>query len=1138
MALNFKKQVIDQIEEEKVLMRLMVPKNNDKTPAAAELMFAAIHGIFNYASKTQNEISFEIVSINKFIQFYFCVPKSLKEFVEGQFYAQYPTVEISTADDYVQKITEQKYAVGYDIYTTKDEVYPIRTFQNFDVDPLSAITSIMSQLDASDEIWVQICVSPLSDAWQKKATNFIKAIKSGRDPNEPMWKAFAKGFIGAAKSVSDPSSDPNANRSVELSGMVTQAIGGIETKAAKIGFATKIRVVSLSPDYAKAKQRAISVAGGFKQFNTANMNGFIQGNFVEGKPIIDLYAKRTISPNPYVLNIEELASLFHLPNESVATPSMDWAGSRKGEPPQNLPIVDDTSNQDITLVGKTSFRNEERHFGIKVKDRALHTYAIGKTGTGKSTLLSNLIVDDIVKGRGVAVVDPHGDLINDVMEFIPQDRIDDVVFFAPADRNFPIGFNLLESVDEEYKNIVASGIVGIFKKIFGESWGPRLEYILRNVVLGLLDYPGATMLSILKVLTDTKFRRGVIDKISDPVIKDFFLNEYEKYDQKFRTEAVAPIQNKVGQFLSSTVIRNIVGQQESSINIRKIMDEGKILLIDLSIGKIGEDNSALLGSMLITKIQMAAMSRADMAKDQRKPFYLYVDEFQNFATDSFAVILSEARKYGLSLMMTNQYIAQMPETVSNAVFGNVGTIISFRVGAQDAESLQREFMPVFEATDLVNQNNHNIYIKMAIDGVTSAPFSAKTILPIYPKSNFQEQIIAQSRAKYSRPRDEVESSIIERTDIGGPTEGFSKASPGDNTESENLLDYVKDDVKLPAQESPVNIQPDVQKESPKIEPERNNRPSIDCATSTNDDGSKDVSIPDGTPEGLENVKMAEDYDVRKWYFLTRTGYKTMKEKGFIKDIYDENCATSKLNTDQISVDDNSSTVAPEKSIGDKVRDVNNTNDEKETKEVATEVIEKKEEDVKAEVTNNKAEDEIVNEEIAKPEISEKDREIVGPEVSEITKSFDTQTQDLPEVPSFEQKDDALGDESIQEDKVKSSSEEAVKDVDESKNIDSVKLPKENEQFEISPEISSFDNIDEIKQEEINTIDEQTTDLNNSEDKSFSDNTDIANKKENTDIETKEATAPIEESPMDFGPISSKNESSAKVDEGIEEIKEI
>lgn len=852
---------------DKVLMRLMVPKNNEKTPAAAELFFAALHGVYNYSSRIQPEMSFEIVSINKFIQFYFCVPRELKEFVEGQFYAQYPTVEISAADDYTEKIFEEKYAVGYDVQTTKEDVYPIKTFQSFEVDPLSGITSVLSQLSANEEVWIQICVSPASDQWQKKATSFVKAIKSGNDPNEPIWKTILGGLGTIAKTVSaPPTQTASAPTQVDISGPAALAMSGIETKSTKLGFKSKIRVISLSGDYHRARANAGSVAGVLKQFTQTNMNGFIQGNIVEGAPVVDLYKQRTVGSTGYILNIEELASIYHLPGESVETPAMDWAGSKKGEPPMNLPLINDLyDSQDTTIVGKTDFRNEERNFGIKIKDRALHVYVLGKTGTGKSTLLSNLIIDDIIKGRGVAVVDPHGDLINDVMEYIPESRINDVVYFSPADRDYPIGFNLLESVDPEYKNIVASGIVGIFKKIFGESWGPRLEYILRNVVLGLLDYPGATMLSIIKVLTDTKFRRGVIEKISDPVIKDFFLNEYEKYDQKFRTEAVAPIQNKVGQFLSSTIIRNIVGQEESTIDIRKLMDEQKILLVDLSMGRIGEDNSALLGSMLITKIQMAAMSRADMPKQLRVPFYLYVDEFQNFATDSFAVILSEARKYGLSLMMANQYIAQMPENVANAVFGNVGTIIAFRVGAQDAEGLQREFMPVFEANDLINQDNYNIYIKMAIDGITSSPFSSKTILPIYEKTDNIANITEQSRIKYSKPREEVEKQIRDKTEnVQTPTEILG------SKKDENPI--VKEDNKT---------SPDTSVKEDKTEDAKhglfvsdmNEKRDDQHEKNTEESGERSQDNDTDIPEELKNAKTAEDYEINKWYFLTRTGFR-------------------------------------------------------------------------------------------------------------------------------------------------------------------------------------------------------------------------------------------------------------------------
>lgn len=838
-------------DSDMVLCRLMVPKNNEKTPAAAELLFASLHGTYDYSSNKQPVMSFEIVSVNKFIQFYFYVPRYLKEFVEGQFYAQYPTVEIVSADDYAVHSAERKHAIGAELVTTKDDVFPLKTFESFDVDPLSGITSVLSGTESEDEVWIQVCVSPINDSWQKNALNYTKSIRAGRDPGEKFWKTLFRDLLGATKPVSGDGASASS-QATEVSGPMQLALKGIEDKTTKLGFRTNIRIVSLSPDMIKARRRLNSVIGAFKQFNTVNMNGLVQGSVLEGDILLDLYRRRVIGAKPYILNIEELASVYHLPGESVVTPTMDWAGAKKGEPPQNLPIMGDKDVSDMTIIGKTNFRGEEKNFGLKIKDRALHVYAIGKTGVGKSTLLSGMILDDIYKGRGVAVVDPHGDLVKDVMDYIPPERVDDVVYFAPADRNFPIGFNLLESVDPEYKNLVASGIVSVFKKIFGESWGPRLEYILRNVVLGLLDYPGATLLSILKVLADTKFRRDVIDKISDPIIKDFFLNEFERYDQKFRTEAVAPIQNKVGQFLSSTVIRNIVGQETSTVDIRQIMDSKKILLIDLSIGKIGEDNSALLGSMLITKIQMAAMTRADLEKHERTPFYLYVDEFQNFATDSFAVILSEARKYGLSLMITNQYIAQMPETVADAVFGNVGTLICFRVGAGDAEALQREFVPVFEAADLTNIDNYNIYIKMAIDGITSAPFSSKTILPNFTKNEDVNGIIEASRQKYAKPREEIEVSIASKVLADSPA----------------LASAVGVDT---AGKKPVE-----QGSGQKNEPETK---------------SKELELTDGSgekpqddlPEELQGYKTAEDYDMKNWYFVNRTNYRKLAGKEIPED---------------------------------------------------------------------------------------------------------------------------------------------------------------------------------------------------------------------------------------------------------------
>lgn len=415
--------------------------------------------------------------------------------------------------------------------------------------------------------------------------------------------------------------------------------------------------------------------------------------------------------------------------------------------------------EEITVVGQTNFRHHRRPFGIYTDDRRRHVYVIGKTGVGKTTLLENMIIQDVKMGRGLALVDPHGDVAEKILDIIPPERINDVVYFDPADVDFPVAFNPLESVDPQYKYLVASGLVSSLKKIWADSWGPRLEYILRNVILALLDYPSSTMLGIMRMLSDKAYRTKVVEHISDPVVKAFWVNEFANYNERFRSEAISPIQNKVGQFLSSSIIRNIVAQPKSTIDMKDIMDNGKILLVNVSKGRIGEDNSALLGAMLITKLQLAAMDRASIPEAERRDFYLYVDEFQNFATESFATILSEARKYRLNLIIAHQYITQMEEVVRDAVFGNVGTIISFRVGAFDAEYLEKEFMPYFTQTDLVNLDKYNAYIKLMIKGATSAPFSMETIPPVAETYNSREKVLRVSRERYGSPRQEIEDKI-------------------------------------------------------------------------------------------------------------------------------------------------------------------------------------------------------------------------------------------------------------------------------------------------------------------------------------------------------------------------------------------
>lgn len=451
-------------------------------------------------------------------------------------------------------------------------------------------------------------------------------------------------------------------------------------------------------------------------------------------------------------------------------------------------------SQDIAVFAQTTFRNQNKKFGIRTDDRRRHMYMIGKTGMGKSTVLENMIVDDIRAGYGLAVVDPHGDLAEKIIEFIPADRIKDIVYFNPSDMDFPIAFNVLEQVEPHLRHLVASGLLGVFQKLWADSWGPRLEYILRNAILAILDFPGSTILGVVRMLSDKSYRKRVVANIKDPVVKAFWEKEFASYADKFASEAVSPIQNKVGQFLSSSLMRNIIGQVKSTINIREIMDDGKILIMNLSKGRIGEDNSALLGAMMITKIQLAAMSRVDIPEEDRKDFFLYIDEFQNFSTDSFANILSEARKYRLSLILAHQYIEQLSEKVKPAVFGNVGTMVSFRVGATDAEELAKEYAPVFTEEDLVNLPKYEMYLKLMIDGVASAPFSARGLPPLTTeeKTHNTDKVIAYSREKYATSRVEVEEKILrwhEAQDdetVKKPVGASAKYSPPKETPSPKI----------------------------------------------------------------------------------------------------------------------------------------------------------------------------------------------------------------------------------------------------------------------------------------------------------------------------------------------------------------
>ena len=761
-----------------ILLLVEVPKDNEKKELSAEQMFASLHGILRPQSELtkegaiQEHISFEIVSRQNSIQFYIWTPKHLKDFVESQVYAQYPTVQIKEdTEDYSHTDVNGRTIYGTELGLTKDMVLPIKTFASFEVDPLAGITGVLAKMEqAGEECWVQILARPIDDAWQDQGKAYVDRIKGGAQKDwtgkladnllqVPIY-VFSN-LVMALFAPPAPADKKDAGK-VEVSTANQTVIKAVEEKITKLGYQVKIRIAYLGPDEASAKQRLQAIIGGFKQFNTTNLNGFTNTKMYNSREFLEDYQARLFFDQGYILNITEVASLYHLPHKSVETPNMVWTTAKTSEPPSNIPIEGSTDPQEISLFGLSNFRGRHLKFGIKRKDRGRHMYIVGQTGAGKSFLLQLLTLSDIYHDQGFAVVDPHGDFATDIMKYIPEHRLADVVYMNPADREFPLAFNPMEVTDPAMKDHISSELVGVLKRMF-ESWGPRLEYILRYTILALLDYPGATMLDITRMLNEKDFRKKVVREIADPVVKSFWVTEFASWNDKFASEAVAPVLNKVGAFVANPLVRNIVGQKKSAFNIRQIMDEGKILLVNLSRGQVGEDNAAILGALMVTKIQLAAMSRADMPLEQRRPFYLYVDEFQNFATDSFAVILSEARKYGLNLTVANQYIAQMPEVVRDAVFGNVGTMVSFRIGPGDSTVLGKYFEPVFEAIDLTKLHNQNIFISMIINGEKASPFSASTLRMPDPERDLTPQIIEYTRQRYASSREVVDADIRTRT---------------------------------------------------------------------------------------------------------------------------------------------------------------------------------------------------------------------------------------------------------------------------------------------------------------------------------------------------------------------------------------
>lgn len=727
-----------------VLLQVAVPRDNEIKIDAAEQLFASLHSIYRSGwfsfLKPQDHFSFEIVGKREDIRFYVWVPKKYKDLIEKQIHGSYPGADIHEVDEY--NIFTEKGKVAFAALKLKNvSFFPIRVYRDLPVDPLSSITSVLAKMGEAEGMAIQVLIQPTAGKWRSHGRGYIsKTKKDEANPEKASFKVDQK------------------------------TLEAIEQKTGKPGFNAVIRVVVSSTSQESAKAHLDNLLTSLGQF-ASDRNHFTKVKHPIKKlfmidfiyryfPVFNIRFFEQYS----VLNSDELATVYHFPNKSVETPHIFWLNAKRAPAPMLIA-------QSGLFIGTSRYRGVDRSIYITDDDRRRHVYIIGKTGTGKSQLLEEMIMQDIRAGRGVAVVDPHGDLIDGVMSRMPAERAEDVIYFDPSDIERPMGLNMLEAYTEEQKHFVVTSIVGLMYKLYDPMKtgiiGPRFEHAIRNAMLTVMSEKGNTFVEVVRVLTDSSFVQELLPKVQDPIIRRYWTDQIAQTADFHKSEVLDYIVSKFGRFVTNKLMRNIIGQSESSFDFRKVMDEGKILLVNLSKGKIGEENSNFLGLILVPRILISAMSRQEVPEEERRDFYLYVDEFQNFATPDFAQILSEARKYRLNLVVANQFIGQMEEEVKNAVFGNVGTLIAFRVGVTDANYLQHEYQPTFNESDLINIDKFNAYTKTIVHNEPVKPFSmdlTKDMNKVKAEKNPEvaKAIIQLSRLKYGRSRELVEAEIAQR----------------------------------------------------------------------------------------------------------------------------------------------------------------------------------------------------------------------------------------------------------------------------------------------------------------------------------------------------------------------------------------
>ncbi len=727
-----------------VLLEVRLPRDNEIKIDAAEQMFASLHTLYESdwlkkRIKPQDHFSFEIVALKEDIRFYVTCPAKLQDLIEKQIHGAYPGAEIYQVDEY--NIFSESGKVSFNTIKLKRAAYcPIKTYKDLATDPLSSLTSALAKMSDGEGAVVQFLFAPAGSSWQHAGGSYISDTKKKEaNPETAQYHTDQKTY--------------------EL----------IENKISKPGFTTSIRVVVSANTKIAADMHVKNIIGVFAQY-ASNLNHLSPPKRIWFKQMfmIDFIYRYMplFNKNTALLNAEELATIFHFPNKMVETPHIHWLNAKRAPAPAEIPTTG-------LYLGKSRYRGLTRDIHISQADRQRHMYIIGKTGTGKSEFLKEMIIQDIKAGKGVCFIDPH-DTVEQILEMIPPERAEDVIYFNPADTDRPMGMNIMEAITEEQKHFVVSSIINLMYKLYDPHKtgiiGPRFEHAIRNAMLTVMSEPGSTFIEVVRVLTDPRFVQELLPKVKDPMVRRYWTDQIAQTSDFHKSEVLDYIVSKFGRFVTDKMMRNIIGQSVSSFDFRKVMDEGKILLINLAKGRIGEENSQFLGLLIVPKILAAAMSRQDVPEAQRPDFYLYVDEFQNFATPDFGVILSEARKYHLNLTVANQFVGQMEEDVKEAVFGNVGTLVTFRVGVSDANFLQHEFAPTFNETDLTNIERFHAYVKTIVNNEPVSPFSMDLTKDMTAERDAQNPRVAElikelSRLKYGQDKDLLEEEIGRRAKL-------------------------------------------------------------------------------------------------------------------------------------------------------------------------------------------------------------------------------------------------------------------------------------------------------------------------------------------------------------------------------------